>query len=111
MTGPLAKTVTAAHDAAAMPRLQRKSFGAPDEVRRLPNARIDVVRLDETPVALFVFEPVLIPDTFDRPEGPSLLIELSRKRRMIFASASVPSTVPTLKSLPSTRLPSTIEKA
>jgi class 3 adenylate cyclase len=26
-------------------------------VRRLPNARIDVVRLDETPVALFVFEP------------------------------------------------------
>ncbi|MDH4145586.1 MAG: alpha/beta hydrolase [Acidimicrobiia bacterium] len=37
--------------------------------------------------ALFVFEPVLIPDTFDRPEGPSLLIELSRKRRMIFASA------------------------
>jgi class 3 adenylate cyclase len=40
-----------------MPRLQRKSFSAPDEVRRLPNARIDVVRLDETPVALFVFEP------------------------------------------------------
>jgi class 3 adenylate cyclase len=40
-----------------MPRLQRKSFLAPDEVRTFPNGRMDVVRLDETPVARFVFQP------------------------------------------------------
>ncbi|MFN8546029.1 MAG: adenylate/guanylate cyclase domain-containing protein [Candidatus Binatia bacterium] len=40
-----------------MPRLQRKSFSAPDQVRRFPNGRIDVVRLDEIPVGRFVFQP------------------------------------------------------
>ena len=40
-----------------MPRLQRKSFSSPDEVRTFPNGRIDVVRLDEIPVGRFVFQP------------------------------------------------------
>jgi pimeloyl-ACP methyl ester carboxylesterase len=36
--------------------------------------------------ALWAFEPVLIPDTWETDRPPSLLIELSRKRRMVFAS-------------------------
>lgn len=40
-----------------MPRLQRKSFEPPDEVRRFPNGRMDVVTLDELSIARFVFEP------------------------------------------------------
>ena len=40
-----------------MPRLQRKGFSAPDEVRNFPNGRIDVVRLDEIPVGRFVMQP------------------------------------------------------
>lgn len=40
-----------------MPRLQRKGFGAPDEVRHFPNGRIDVVTLDEIAISHFVFEP------------------------------------------------------
>jgi class 3 adenylate cyclase len=40
-----------------MPRLQRKGFGAPDDVRRFPNGRMDVVTLDEIAIARFVFEP------------------------------------------------------
>lgn len=40
-----------------MPRLQRKGFRAPDQVRRFPNGRIDVVSLDEIAVGRFVFQP------------------------------------------------------
>jgi len=40
-----------------MPRLQRKDFGTPDDVRRFPNGRIDVVTLDEIAIARFVFQP------------------------------------------------------
>jgi class 3 adenylate cyclase len=40
-----------------MPRLQRKSFTAPDQVRSFPNGRIDVVHLDDIPVGRFVFQP------------------------------------------------------
>jgi len=40
-----------------VPRLQRKGFSAPDEVRNFPNGRIDVVRLDEIPVGRFVMQP------------------------------------------------------
>jgi class 3 adenylate cyclase len=40
-----------------VPRLQRKSFATPDEVRTFPPGRIDVVRLDEVPVGRFVFQP------------------------------------------------------
>jgi len=40
-----------------MPRLQRKSFSAPDQVRSFPNGRLDVVRLDDIPVGRFVFQP------------------------------------------------------
>lgn len=40
-----------------MPRLQRKGFRTPDEVRRFPNGRMDVVSLDEIAIARFVFEP------------------------------------------------------
>lgn len=40
-----------------MPRLQRKSLQVPDEVRRFPNGRIEVLKLDEIAFCRFVFEP------------------------------------------------------
>jgi class 3 adenylate cyclase len=40
-----------------MPRLQRKSFTAPDQVRRFPNGRVEIVQLDETAIGRFVYEP------------------------------------------------------
>jgi hypothetical protein len=40
-----------------VPRLQRKGFAAPDEVRRFPHGAIDIVTLDEISVCRFVFEP------------------------------------------------------
>ena len=40
-----------------MPRLQRKGFGAPDEVRRFPNGIVEIVTLDEIAVSHFVFQP------------------------------------------------------
>jgi class 3 adenylate cyclase len=40
-----------------MPRLQRKGFDAPDDVRRFANGRLDVVTLDEIAISRFVFEP------------------------------------------------------
>jgi class 3 adenylate cyclase len=40
-----------------VPRLQRKGFQTPDDVRRFPNGRMDVVTLDEIAIARFVFEP------------------------------------------------------
>lgn len=40
-----------------MPRLQAKSFETPDEIRDLPKARFDIVRLDEVTVGRSSFEP------------------------------------------------------
>lgn len=40
-----------------MPRLQYKSFAAPDEVRSFPNGQADVVRLDESVIGRAVYEP------------------------------------------------------
>lgn len=40
-----------------MPRLQRKSFDTPDQVRRYPHGRVELVTLDETTVGRFVQEP------------------------------------------------------
>jgi class 3 adenylate cyclase len=40
-----------------MPRLQRKGFAAPDEVRRFPNGKVEIVMLDEIAVSHFVFQP------------------------------------------------------
>lgn len=40
-----------------MPRLQRKGFGGPDEVRRFPNGLVEIVTLDEIAVSRFVFQP------------------------------------------------------
>ena len=40
-----------------MPRLQRKGFGGPDEVRRFPNGHVEIVMLDEIAVSRFVFQP------------------------------------------------------
>lgn len=40
-----------------MPRLQRKSFATPDEVRQFPAGRVDIVALDETTIGHFVFNP------------------------------------------------------
>jgi class 3 adenylate cyclase len=40
-----------------VPRLQRKSFMTPDQVRRFGTSRIDIVTLDEMAVGRFVFQP------------------------------------------------------
>lgn len=40
-----------------MPRLQRKSFSTPDQVRRFNNGRMELVELDETALGRFIFEP------------------------------------------------------
>ena len=40
-----------------MPRLQRKSFATPDEVRVFPRGRAEVVRLDESVVGRASYEP------------------------------------------------------
>ena len=42
---------------ASVPRLQRKSFSTPDQVRTFPLGRIDIVNLDETTLGRFVWEP------------------------------------------------------
>ncbi len=40
-----------------MPRLQRKSFAKPDQVREFATGRIDIVRLDEVAIGRFVLRP------------------------------------------------------
>jgi class 3 adenylate cyclase len=40
-----------------MPRLQRRSFATPDEVRPFPHGRIEVVNLDETAMARLIYQP------------------------------------------------------
>lgn len=40
-----------------VPRLQRKGFGRPDEVRRVPNGVVEIINLDEIAVSRFVFQP------------------------------------------------------
>ena len=40
-----------------MPRLQRKSFTTPDQVRKFATGRIDIVTLDEMAVGRFVLQP------------------------------------------------------
>ena len=40
-----------------MPRLQRKGFGKPDEIRRFPSGSVEVINLDEIAVSRFVFQP------------------------------------------------------
>jgi class 3 adenylate cyclase len=40
-----------------MPRLQTKTFETADEVRDLPNARIEIIKLDEASVGHSTFEP------------------------------------------------------
>lgn len=40
-----------------MPRLQRKSFTTPDQVRKFPTGRADIVTLDEMAIGRYVFQP------------------------------------------------------
>jgi class 3 adenylate cyclase len=40
-----------------VPRLQRKSFSTPDQVRQFEHGRMELVELDETAVGRFVWEP------------------------------------------------------
>lgn len=40
-----------------MPRLQRKSFSTPDEVRTFTHGRIDVIQLDEVAIGRFALQP------------------------------------------------------
>jgi class 3 adenylate cyclase len=42
---------------APVPRLQRKSFSSPDQVRDFAGGRIDIVNLDETAIGRYVWEP------------------------------------------------------
>lgn len=42
---------------ACMPRLQRKSFTTPDQVRDFATGRLEVVTLDEIAIGRFVFQP------------------------------------------------------
>jgi class 3 adenylate cyclase len=41
----------------SVPRLQRKGFGGPDEIRRFRNGLVEIVMLDEIAVSRFVFQP------------------------------------------------------
>ena len=40
-----------------VPRLQRKSFAGPDQVRQFSMGHVDVVNLDETSVGRFMWDP------------------------------------------------------
>jgi class 3 adenylate cyclase len=40
-----------------VPRLQRKGFATPDEVRKFPNGIVEILTLDEINVSRFVFQP------------------------------------------------------
>ena len=40
-----------------MPRLQHKGFQSPDQVRKFPNGRMDVVMMDEVAVGRFILQP------------------------------------------------------
>src|SRR5262249_46072680 len=40
-----------------VPRLQRKNFASPDEVRTFSTGRVDIVKLDEIAIGRFVFQP------------------------------------------------------
>lgn len=42
---------------ATMPRLQRKSFATPDQVRTFPTGHCNIVNLDDVAVGNFVFQP------------------------------------------------------
>lgn len=43
-------------------------------------------RSNELFTGMWLFEPVLVPDGFERGDGPSFLVEMSRRRRMDFES-------------------------
>src|SRR5207248_2051090 len=47
----------ACQNASVLPRLHRKSFSTPDQVRRFDHGHMDVIALDETMVARAHFEP------------------------------------------------------
>jgi hypothetical protein len=49
-------SVGARHNS-AMPRLQRKSFETPDQVRQFAHGRVEVIELDETAIGRIVYEP------------------------------------------------------
>lgn len=40
-----------------MPRLQRKNFTTPDQVRKFPTGQVNIVTLDENAMGRFVFQP------------------------------------------------------
>ena len=40
-----------------VPRLQRKSFSGPDQVRKFSMGHVDIVNLDETSVGRFMWDP------------------------------------------------------
>lgn len=52
----LASARAAAHDP-GVPRVQRKNFATPEQVRSFPTGRVDIVTLDEVTVGRFRFQP------------------------------------------------------
>ena len=56
-----------------MPRLQRKSFANPDQVRTFPSGHIDVIRLDEVTIGRFVLQPGCKIGDLSRPVYEALL--------------------------------------
>jgi class 3 adenylate cyclase len=62
-----------------VPRLQRKGFGGPDEVRRFPNGMVEIVMLDEIAVSHFEFQPGW---RWSRDVGPIAGTELCQHRHV-----------------------------
>lgn len=50
------------------------------------SAVVAALKRPEAFVGLWLFEPVIVPDDFERPSAPSMLIEAARRRRMTFDS-------------------------
>jgi class 3 adenylate cyclase len=67
-----------------MPRLQRRSFETPDQVREFTLGRIDVINLDETTIGRFVFEPGW---RWSKDVGPIVGTDACQNRHVGFAIA------------------------
>lgn len=57
VSGELAVWRPNEHHLKSVPRLQRKSFSSPDEIRRFPSGQVDIIHLDETVLGRFALGP------------------------------------------------------
>lgn len=67
-----------------MPRLQRKSFSTPDQVRQLGLGQMDVVDLDETAVGRIIFKPGW---RWSRDVAPKVLTASCQVRHLGYAAS------------------------